>query len=72
MVKHWISGVVKDINKKGTKGLFTEYIRNKYGSKGFNKDGTIKMSIVYRETKSKNILVKKRAVLAKTFKSINH
>ena len=65
-IKRWEQSAVRK------PGVTRMYIENKYGSKGFNSDGTIKMSVLDKEIshakQSGNTLWEKRLVLARTYK----
>jgi hypothetical protein len=55
------------------KGTMRDYVRNKYGASGFNKDGTLKMSILEEIKHDPTVQDKtrKRATAAITLKRIS-
>jgi hypothetical protein len=59
--KPWMKEAVK------RPGAFRADVRRLYGDAGFNNDGTIKSSVVKYLAKRGSPMVKKRAVLARTF-----
>ena len=65
MEKKWISKAIKK------PGALREYVKRKYGKKGFDKDGKIKYSILLQLRKSKNQTIRKRANLALLLRKMN-
>jgi len=63
--KKWISKAIKK------PGALREYVKRKYGKKGFDKDGKIKHSILLQLKKSKNQTIRKRANLALLLRKMN-
>lgn len=55
------------------KGTMRVYVKNNYGSKGFNKDGTLKMGVLEEIANDPTVRSKtrKRAVAAMTLKRIS-
>lgn len=55
------------------KGTMRVYVKNRYGSKGFNKDGTLKISVLQEiaDDPAVHSKTRKRAVLAINLKKIS-
>lgn len=51
------------------KNSYRESVERRFGKKGFTKKDTIKMSVINKDTHSKNEKLKKKAVFAKNFRS---
>ena len=60
--KKWIQKATKKMEKKGTKGSFTEIAKKNHG---VGKDGKIKESFIEKEAHSKNPTIRKKANFAK-------
>lgn len=60
MAKKWIQKVNKSMEQKGTKGAFTEYC-----------GGKVTQACIEKGKKSSNPTIRKRAVLAETFRKIS-